>query len=262
VRLVLLGDPVGHSRSPAIHQAALAAAGIEGRYEALRVDAAGVYRACAEMRAGGLDGANVTMPHKRTAAAAADRLAPEAARCGAVNTLIADGGEVVGHNTDVGGLRLARDWGRIPAGAPVLVLGAGGAAAAALVAFAGGSLAVATRRPGAGRALAAALGIPAREVPWGQPVAGAVVANGTPLGMHGEPLPEGLVEAAAGLIDMPYGAEPTPAVAAAQRLGVPAADGLDLLVAQAALSFGLWTGVEADVGAMRRAAGARTAAAG
>ena len=110
MRLVLLGDPVGHSRSPAIHRAALAAAGIEGRYEARRVDAAGVYRACAEIRAGDLAGANVTMPHKRTAAAAADRLAPEAARCGAVNTLVAEDGEVVGHNTDVGGLRLVREW--------------------------------------------------------------------------------------------------------------------------------------------------------
>jgi len=258
VRLVLLGDPVGHSRSPAIHQAALAAAGLEGRYEALRVDAAGVYRACAEIRAGALDGANVTMPHKRTAAGAADRLAPEAAACGAVNTLVGAGGQVVGHNTDVGGLHLAREWRGIPVGGPVLVLGGGGAAAAALVAFAGSDLSVATRRAGAGRALAVLLGIPARETPWGRPVRGAILVNATPLGMHGEPLPEGLVDEAAGLIDMPYGAEPTPAVAAARRLGRPVADGLDLLVAQAALSFRLWTGVEADVGAMRRAAGART----
>lgn len=257
MRLVLLGDPVGHSRSPAIHQAALAAAGIEGRYEALRVNSAGVYRACAEIRAGALDGANVTMPHKRTAAAAADRLAPEAARCGAVNTLVPEGGEVAGHNTDVGGLLLARDWGGIPSGAPVLILGAGGAAAAALVAFAGSDLFLSTRRAGAGRALGAALGVPAGETPWGRPVPGAILVNATPLGMLGEALPACLVEEAAGLIDMPYGAEPTPAMTAARRLGLPAADGLDLLVAQAALSFRLWTGVEADMSSMRRAAGAR-----
>ncbi len=113
---------------------------------------------------------------------------------------------------------------------------------------------MATRRPGAGRALAAALGVPAREVAWGEPVPGVMVVNATPLGMNGEALPPGLVEEAAGLIDMAYGAEPTPAVVAARRLGRPAADGLDLLVAQAALSFRLWTGVEADFGAMRRAA--------
>jgi shikimate dehydrogenase len=260
VRLVLLGDPVGHSRSPAIQRAALAAAGIEGRYEARRVDSAGVYRACSEIRAGTLDGANVTMPHKRTAAAAADRLAPEAAACGAVNTLVAEGGEVVGHNTDVGGLHFVREWGGLPADDPVLVLGGGGAAAAALIAFAGRGLAVATRRAGAGRALAAALGVPAREVAWGEPVSGVTVVNATPLGMNGEALPPGLVEEATGLIDMPYGAEPTPAVAAARRLGRPVADGLDLLAAQAALSFLLWTGVEADFGVMRQAAARPTPA--
>jgi len=252
VRLVLLGDPVGHSRSPAIHRAALAAAGIEGRYEARRVDEAGVYRACAEVRAGDLAGANVTMPHKR---AAADRLAPEAARCGAVNTLVPTGGEAVGHNTDVGGLRLARDWAGIPAEGPVLVLGAGGAAAAALLAFAGLPLAISARRAGAAGALAAAVGVEAREVPWGVPVPGAVVVNATPLGMGGEPLPPGVVEeAAGGLIDLPYGAGSTPAAAEARGLGWPTADGLEVLVAQAALAFRLWTGREAPLDVMRRAA--------
>lgn len=260
MRLALLGDPVGHSRSPAIHQAALAAVGIEGRYEARRVDAAGVYRACAEIRAGALRGANVTMPHKRTAAAAADRLAPEAGRGGAVNTLVGEGTAVVGYNTDVGGLHLAREWAGLPSGGPVLLLGGGGAAAAALVAFAEAALSVSTRRPGAGGALAVALGVAAVEVPWGQPLPGAVVVNATPLGMHGEALPPGLVEEAAGLIDMPYGAEDTPAMAAARRFGLPAADGLDLLVAQAALSFRLWTGVEAPLAVMRRAAARRAGA--
>ena len=256
MRLVLLGDPVGHSRSPAIHQAALAALGLEGTYQARRVDEAGVYRACAEIRGGMLHGANVTMPHKRTAAAAADRLAPEPARCGAVNTLVGAGGEVVGHNTDVGGLLLAAEWAGIPSGAPVLLLGAGGAAAAALIALEGRRLAIAARRPGAGGNLARALGIPAIEVAWGSAVAGTVVVNATPLGMQGEPLPAGLVEEAAGLIDMPYGASATPAVALGRRRGLPVADGLDLLVAQAALSFSIWTGREAPVEVMRRAASA------
>jgi len=119
VRLVLLGDPVAHSRSPAIQQAALAAAGIEGSYEARRVDTIGVYRACAELRSGFLRGANVTMPHKRVAAAAADRLTAIAGRCGAVNTLVGEAGEVVGDNTDAGGLLLARDRAGIAPGLPV-----------------------------------------------------------------------------------------------------------------------------------------------
>lgn len=254
MRLVLLGDPVAHSRSPAIQRAALAATGILGSYEARRVDEPGVYRACAEIRAGGLRGANVTMPHKRVAAAAADRLTPAAARCGAVNTLVGAGGEVLGHNTDVGGLVLAWERAGIPRGVPVLVLGGGGAAAAAIVALAGADLAVATRRPGAGEALAAALGVPATGIPWGHPRPGAVVVNATALGMHGEPLPPGVVEAAAGLVDLPYGPEPTPAVVAAQRGGLPSADGLDHLIAQAALCFELWTGVPAPVAAMEAAA--------
>ncbi|MBM3695962.1 MAG: shikimate dehydrogenase [Actinobacteria bacterium] len=254
MRLVLLGDPVAHSRSPAIHRAALAAVGLEGSYEARRVDAAGVYRACAEIRAGTLAGANVTMPHKRVAAAAADRLDPAAAACGAVNTLAGDEGEVWGYNTDVGGLRLAREWAGIPPGGPVLVLGGGGAAAAALVAFAGVPLAVATRCPGAGGALAAARGIRAAEVAWGQPAPGALLVNATTLGMHGEPLPLVLVEEAAGLIDLPYGEAATPAVRQARERGLPVADGLEVLVAQAALSFRIWTGCEAPVAVMRRAA--------
>lgn len=254
MRFVLLGDPVGHSRSPAIHRAALAAVGLEGRYEARRVDVAGVYRACAEMRAGDLAGANVTMPHKRVAAAAADLLAPEAERCGAVNTLAPAEGRVVGHNTDVGGLHAVWEQAGMPAASPVLVLGAGGAAAAALVAFGGSPLTVASRRAGAAGALAAALGVVAREVPWGEPVPGAVVVNATPLGMHGEPLPPAVMEEALGFIDLPYGAEATPALAEARRRGRPAAGGVDVLVAQAALAFRLWTGCEAPLEAMRRAA--------
>jgi len=254
VRLVLLGDPVAHSRSPAIQRAALAAAGIPGSYEARRVDARGVYLAAAEIRAGDLRGANVTMPHKQVAAAAADRLSAAAARCGAVNTLVGEEGEVVGHNTDVPGLLAAGERAGIRRGLPVLVLGGGGAAAAALVALAGGGVSIATRRPGAGEALAATLGVAATGVPWGRPQPGYVVVNATPLGMEGEPLPPGVVEEAAGLIDLPYGREPTPAVLLARARGLPVADGLDHLVAQAALSFELWAGVPAPLGAMEAAA--------
>ena len=254
MRLVLLGDPVAHSRSPAIHGAALAAAGIAGRYEARRDDETGVYLACAEIRSGALRGANVTMPHKRVAAVAADRLAREAQRCGAANTLVGEDGEVVGHNTDVSGLLLAWDWARLPRDATVLLLGGGGAAAATLVALDGAEILVSTRRPGAGAVLAAALGVATGEVPWGRVVPGAVVVNATPVGMQGEPLPAGVVEEAAGLFDMPYGRETTLAVVAARRLGLPVAEGIDHLVAQAALSFRLWTGVEAPLAVMRRAA--------
>lgn len=253
MRFVLLGDPVGQSRSPTIHRAALAAAGLLGRYEARRVDARGVYAACGELRAGALDGANVTMPHKRVAAAAADRLAPEAARGGAVNTLALQDGEVWGHNTDVSGIRAAWDRAGLPSG-PVLVLGSGGAAAATLVALQHRQLAISARRPGAGTALAERLGIAAPEIPWGESRAGAVVVNATPLGMAGEDLPAGILESAVGLVDLPYGGEPTPAVLRSRAAGLPTVDGIDVLVAQAARSFEIWTGRPAPVTAMQEAA--------
>lgn len=254
MRLVLLGDPVAHSRSPAIQRAAFAAVGLAGSYQARRVDEAGLYRACAEIRAGDLRGANVTMPHKQAAAAAADRLSEAAARCRAANTLVGEGPEVVGHNTDVGGLRAAWQRFGLPVEGPVLVLGAGGAAAAALTALAGREIAVSTRRAGAGRALAAAVGVKVAEIPWGRVQPGAVVVNATPLGMAGESLPPGLVEEAAALVDLPYGPAITPAVAAARQRGLPVVDGLDHLVAQAALSFELWTGIPAPLAAMEAAA--------
>jgi shikimate dehydrogenase len=254
VRLVLLGDPVAHSRSPAIHNAALAALGIEGRYWTRRVNPAGVYAACAEIRAGTLDGANVTMPHKAVAAAAADRVAAVAARCRAVNTLFAEGGEVVGDNTDVPGIRLALDRAGLPSAGPVLVLGAGGTAAAVMVALEGRELVVSARRAGEAEATAALVGVRARPVPWGEAVSGAVVANATPLGREGDRLPDGVVEEAVALIDFAYGSEPTPAVVAAMSAGIGVIDGIDLLVAQAALSFELWTGLAAPYEVMAAAA--------
>jgi len=91
-------------------------------------------------------------------------------------------------------------------------------------------------------------------LPWGTGWAGAVVVNATPLGMEGESLPGGILDGAVGLIDMAYGAEPTPAVEHARRRGIPVADGLDVLVAQAAISFTWWTGVPAPIEVMRAAA--------
>ena len=254
MRLVLLGDPVGHSRSPAIHNAALSALGIEGRYSARRVDEQGLYLACSEIRAGTLYGANVTMPHKQVAAAAADRLSTPAQRCRAVNTLVREAGELVGENTDVGGLRLAWDRAGMPPAAPVRVLGGGGAAAAVLLALEGADLTVATLPAGDGTALAEMLGLDVPEVAWGQVLEGAVVVNATPLGMAGESLPPGIVESAVGLVDFPYGPETTDAVKTAREQGIPVIDGIDLLVAQAALSFSVWTGLEAPLGIMESAA--------
>ncbi len=252
--LVLLGDPVAHSRSPAIHQAALDHLGIEGTYTARRVGADGMRRAVVELRSSALDGANVTMPWKHLAAELADRLDPVAARAGAVNTLVAHAGEVVGHLTDVEGVRYAWRQAGLPAEAPTLVLGAGGAAAAALLAREGTELYVSARRTITAETLVARLAVAATVVPWEQPLPDAVVINATPLGMQGEPLPHGLLEVAGGLVDLVYGDEPTPAVRAAQRIGLTLqASGEEMLLGQALAAFELWTGRPAPEQVMRAA---------
>jgi shikimate dehydrogenase len=91
-------------------------------------------------------------------------------------------------------------------------------------------------------------------VPWGVPVAGAVVVNATPIGMSGESLPDGIVDAAAGLVDLPYGPRGTPAITLATHLGLPFVDGIEFLVAQAGDAIRIWAGVEAPIPVMLRAA--------
>lgn len=250
IRLVVLGDPIAHSRSPAIHTAALRFAGLAGTYEARRVDVAGLREAAEEIRHGRLTGANITMPHKHLAAELADYQTGLVRRIGAANTWwrLPDD-RLAADNSDVAGVRFA--YGRIGAserGASgrTLVLGAGGAAAAALVACEGHDLHISARRPEQARALIDRLNIAASIIPWGDLLAGAVIVNATRLGMEGESLPSGLLSEAEGLIDMPYGGRSTPAVAAAAAEGLPYATGLDMLVGQAVASFQTWTGLTLD----------------
>jgi shikimate dehydrogenase len=158
---------------------------------------------------------------------------------------------LAGWNTDVTALRAALAG---LAGSVVMILGTGGAAAAAAAAAPGRPVLVAARRESAGHELAQRVDPGVTVVPWGAVVADAVVVNATPLGMQGESLPAGVVEAAAGLIDLAYGVEETPAVAVARSRGVPAIDGIALLVAQAAASFEIWTGRAAPRAVMEQAA--------
>ena len=251
LELVLLGDPVEHSLSPAIHNAALAASGLSGTYTARRVDEGGVREAFAELRSGLLDGLNITMPHKGLAAQLCDQLEPEARRAGSVNTAYLVEGVVHGLSTDITGIHDV--WSALPRSGPVLILGAGGAAAAACIALADHPLFVAARRDHTVGDLATKLDLDLGEVRWGVPVVEAVVVNCTPLGMMGESLPDHIVTLASGLLDMAYGADPTPAVRYLTSKGKPTVSGRDLLVAQAARSFSVWTGLTPPLGAMRTA---------
>lgn len=253
IRLALLGDPVAHSRSPAMHRAALAAGGLEGSYEARRVDLEGMASAAAEMRTGVLQGANITMPHKLVARTLADTVSPGAARAGSVNTWVRESGALIGYSTDIDGIRGVWEKRGLAAGA-VLILGSGGAAAASLVALEGERLFISARRRDAAESLVGRTGVEAEFVEWGVAVAGAVVVNATPLGMRGEKLPDPVMETATGLLEMAYGSGETPAARSVRSAGLPLADGLDLLVAQAEESFRLWTGEYPVPGVMDAAA--------
>lgn len=246
----MLGDPIEHSLSPTLHTAAFAATGLIGTYGRRRVDAAGLAEAVAEVRGGVLDGANVTMPHKESAVPLCDRLAATAERVQAVNTLVRVGRDVVGHNTDIAGIRAAWAAQSLPSEAPVLIVGAGGAAAAALVATEGRTIFVSSRRAAAADELCRRIAVAASPHPWGAPVPAAVVVNATPIGMAGECLDNTLLESAVGLFDMAYGPKATPAVRWMNDQGLPVADGRQMLLHQAAAAFELWTGYQAPIDAM------------
>ena len=254
MRFAVVGDPVDHSRSPAIHTAGFRALGIDATFEALRVSPDDFELVVADLRNGRLDGVSVTMPHKDNAYAAVDTHDALAIRSVAVNTIVTSDGELRGYNTDVAGVVHAVELLGLSQDAPVVVLGYGGAARAALVALGGRSLYVAGRDTEQALSLISSTDPTATVVAWGTPADDAIVVNATPLGMHGEGLPMGVLESGIGLVDMTYGTEPTPAVAAMRDLGKPSADGLDMLVGQAVQAFELFTGISAPVDMLERAA--------
>ena len=251
MRFAIVGDPVDHSLSPVIHQAGFSALGIASEYVRVRIERGGFDRVVAMLRSGELDGVNVTMPHKRSAFDAMDVRSEVAERTGAVNTItVGSEGELVGTNTDVAGVRHALDIVDAGGSTPVLVLGGGGAAAAAVVACSGRPIFVSARRGSAADALLRTSSTTGMSVPWGEGVAGAVVVNATPLGMHGESLPDGPLITASALVDMTYGSGVTNATAWASEHGIPAADGLDMLLGQAYAAFEVFTGQPAPREAM------------
>ncbi|MCZ6519140.1 MAG: shikimate dehydrogenase [Actinobacteria bacterium] len=245
-RLALLGDPVAQSRSPAIHAAALSISGLTGEYKAITANQQVLERTLADLQSGVMDGINVTMPLKRIAFELADDTTLEGRLAGSVNTLRrGEGGLVLGHSTDAVAFREIFEDDEFKDLNSVLVLGAGGSAAAALAASGGRIVYLSARTPGTAQALAEtfdSVGV----IPWGASVAGALVVNATPLGMSGERLPDRVVDLAGALVDLPYADTATPATTEAIGRGLPAVDGLEFLARQAAASFLWWTGENVD----------------
>jgi shikimate dehydrogenase len=259
----IIGDPVAHSRSPAIHNAAFAALDLDWVYVAFPVPAGGAAAALDAVRALAIAGLNITMPHKTDAAAACDLLSPTAAALASVNAVVTVDGRLRGESTDGEGLvRSLRDEGVDPSGARVVVLGAGGAARAIAHALGehGARVTIAARRAEAA-AVAARLapgGVALDLTEVGSAIGGAdVVINATPIGMAGEspPFDPELLAGRRLVLDTVYHPVETPLLAAARARGVPAANGLGMLVHQAAISFELFTGVAAPLDVMREAAG-------
>jgi shikimate dehydrogenase len=273
----VIGDPIRHSLSPALHNAAFAATGLDWVYLAFPVAPGDVPAALAGMRALGIDGLSVTMPHKAAVAAAVDRLSPTAARLEAANTVIRRGRDLVGESTDGEGFLAAvrQDEGWDPAGRRCLILGAGGAARSIALALAdaGAARVVVVARRVDGAEAAAALAGPAGRSAPASAVAEAVadaelVVNATPVGMTGvvkldrsppEPaFPFDLDPARLGtgqlVVDLVYAPVATPLLQAARRRGTRTANGLGTLIHQAALQFRLWTGEDPPLEVMSAAA--------
>jgi shikimate dehydrogenase len=252
--LVLVGHPVGHSLSPRFQNAALAAAAIPLVYEALDVPPALLEETLRVLTA--TDGAgNVTVPHKEAVFARCARVTPVAQRVGAVNTFWVEDGQLVGHNTDVGGFDAAA---RVAFGVPapnmtVAVLGAGGAAAACLAAverWPGATAVIASRTPGRADRLVERFSRIARRVDdYDTAVAGAdLVINATPLGLKGEsgPVDPAKMRPGTRVFDLVYQRGGTKWVLLARARGLVATDGLRMLVEQGALSFERWFGMAPD----------------
>lgn len=254
-RLGVLGWPVRHSRSPAMHNAALAALGLtEWRYQLLPVPPELFGETVRALPAAGFAGANVTVPHKEAALAVADAPTAAARAIGAANTLTFTGdGRIEADNTDAPGLLAALPH---PArGATALVLGAGGSARAAAWALReAGAAAVAVHNRTRERAdrLAADLGIRVAADP--QPA--DIVVNCTTVGLHdgdAAPIDLATLDRYGTVVDLVYRDGGTALVRAARAHGHPTVDGLEILVHQGALSFERWTGRAAPLDVMRAA---------
>jgi len=276
-RAGVIGYPIGHSVSPAIHNAAFAALGIDARYEAWETAPEALAGRVASLRSDDAYGANVTVPHKQAVIPLMDTLSDIAQAAGAVNTIINRGGHLAGFNTDVAGFAraLIRDAEFDPTGRRCLVLGAGGAGRAVAFALLRSNALLVTladaidrKAVELARDIAAFCPIGSQALPaaWGSEEFRAALAqadlvvNATPLGMAGSEMAgrsplEGLPIRPEQLVfDLVYNPEETPLLAAARAAGARAFGGLNMLVYQAAESFKLWTRVDPPVDVMLEAA--------
>ncbi|MGH7765108.1 MAG: shikimate dehydrogenase family protein [Candidatus Dormibacteraceae bacterium] len=249
----MLGHGISYSRSPDMHGAAFRALGLDWTYELLDVAPDAIPGTITSLREPDVAGANVTIPYKQAVMQHLDTLEPEAMRARAVNTIVNRGGRLNGANTDVAAIRAAIAGVAVePRDAKAVILGTGGSARAAAVALEGAHLAFAARHPETADP-------PGRVFGWNDPALAAeirsadLLVNATPLGRREEmPLRPNALPRSGAVIDLVYVEGGTPLVRKARSLGLRTADGWEILLAQGARSFELWTGRPAPLEAMRQ----------
>ena len=262
----LIGAPIAHSASPAMHERAAEALGLRGHYQLIEVagaDAAGLAMMLEGVRRLGFAGVNVTYPYKEAVVPLLDELAPGAAAMGAVNTVVVRDGRLTGHNTDTTGFARAVAPLLAPAGNAVAMMGAGGVGKA--IAFALASLDVTDirvfdsepERAGKLVALLAAQGGARMASSVEDALNGATgLVNGTPVGMlpnRGMPVPATLLHEKLWVADAVYSPLITPLLAAAQAKGARIMTGRELAIYQAADAFELFTGLAPSTDVMGEA---------
>jgi shikimate dehydrogenase len=263
-RSAVLGSPIAHSLSPALHRAAYAALGLEGwTYDAIECDQAGLPGLIAS-RDGSWAGLSLTMPLKRAVLPLLDRTEPLAADVGAANTVVFADGQRHGYNTDVPGMVAALAEAGVSSPVGATILGAGATACAALAALRAVGLAVAVVQVGdqarAGDLLAAArrLGMTVELRPFGSEVRdGDLLVSTVPAGVADFYAERSWVQRAhpSAVLDVVYHPWPTPLARAASQWGAIAVSGFDLLLHQAARQVELMTGLAPAPLAAMRAAG-------
>jgi shikimate dehydrogenase len=261
----VLGDPVDHSLSPAMHNAGFAACGLPHLYLRWRVSPGELRQALREARRLDVGGLNLTVPLKEAALPLLDGLTAEAKRIAAVNTIVLRRGRLIGDNTDARGFaRSLRGRVRLR-GARAVLIGAGGSAravAASLVAAGCREIVVANRTRTRAEALVAWLHhvgapsssvVPLEALRRGAALEGAaLVVNTTPVGLAGRSVPAniGATPRRCLIVDLVYGPKPSPFLREAARAGRPVLDGAPMLLHQGALAFEAWSERRAPLAAM------------
>jgi shikimate dehydrogenase len=260
----IFGHPVSHTLSPAMHNAAFDELGMNWRYLPFHVAPERLGEAVAGIRALGLRGVNVTVPHKEAVMRHLDRIDDEAGRIGAVNTIVNDDGVLTGHNTDGRGfVKSLEERGITVGGRRIAMLGAGGAArsvAFSLLASGAASIHIANRTVSRAASLADDLNRIRHAVTAASEIGSLsgfdILVNTTSLGLHPEdalPVDTAMLNNEIAVCDLIYNPAETPLLAAARRLGAKTVNGLGMLLWQGAVAFRLWTGAEPPVDVMRRA---------